>query len=466
MKKVIIASLMMALPLTGFAQMQQSYRGSITQQNDKAGTFRMDKKDGWFNNLELGITGGTSGIGFDLGTPMTEWTRLRVGGVFRPLKNYRAKFGMEVSEGLSKELSASRFQELSDKVHQMTGIRPYDHVWMEGDLSMNNFKMLVDVFPFKNNKHWHFTVGFYYGNHQLIEAKNSAESMNTLITIGMFNNMYKRALANRNPVDISDIPVTMDSYIRMLRKWGSTSNDANGNPKIKTEKYTYNYEYEDYGSMVPATGQFEVQRGSFSENALTLPIGYYAHDVVAQEDVYYNYSEKLYKEGPSAEDIAGQFNITDMDGNPMDPSSDEFHYVKDANGRYIKEGNIRYKKGEVMHQEGETFRMVADEENIVKAQAKVNKFKPYVGVGYEMALPKDSRIHVAVDAGVMFWGGHPSVDIRTPIGVNANGETIYMSYDLSRDVQDLRGSLRSYVKSVKKYPVFPEVSLRVSYKIF
>ena len=119
-----------------------------------------------------------------------------------------------------------------------------------------------------------------------------------------------------------------------------------------------------------------------------------------------------------------------------------------------------------MHREGETFRMVHDENNTVSVSANAAKFKPYIGIGYEFPINKDRRFNVGVDAGVMFWGNHPSVDVQTPVGVNAQGETIYMTYDLTRDVTGLPNSIDNYVSSVKRLPVFPEFSLRLSYRLW
>ncbi len=147
-------------------------------------------------------------------------------------------------------------------------------------------------------------------------------------------------------------------------------------------------------------------------------------------------------------------------------NADEYHYQKDDNGRYIKKGEIRYKKGEVIHHEGDEFRMIPDADNIVKATARASKFKPYIGIGYETSINKDKRFHVGIDAGIMFWGNHPSVDVRTPIGINADGETIYMTYDISRDITNLKGNVKDYVDAVKQFPVFPEISARISYRLW
>lgn len=421
-------------------------------------------KNGWFNHIDFAVTGGTGGIGFDFATPMTDWARLRMGGEFRPLAKYGARFGMEVAQGLSDDENKSRYERLATMMESFTGYKPENSVLMQGQLGMNHFKMLVDIFPFKNNRHWYATVGFYYGNDELIEAKNTPESMNTLTAVTIYNTMYKRALANQNPIDLSSVPgsgnVKLEAYIEKLRKWGAIETDQYGNPIVTETEVKYSY--DDVGPM-SGGGRIEatatLKSAKFSEYGISIPIGEYSHDVVAPEDIYYDHSEKLYQEMPDLDPSM-------YPGLDIDPNADEYHYQKDANGRYIKKGEIRYKKGEVMHREGEKFHMVPDADNIIKARAKTNKFKPYIGIGYELSINKDKRFNVGADVGMLIWGGHPSIDIHTPAGVNAEGEIVYMNLDMTRDLRGLSESINDYVKSIKRYPVFPQISLRLSYRLW
>lgn len=418
----------------------------------------------WFNHVELGITAGTSGFGFDLAAPMTDWARFRAGGVFRPLKNYSAKFGMEVAEGLAKNINEERFEKLATMMEGINGYKPSNKVEMQGSLGFNNLKVMVDIYPFKNNRHWYASVGLFWGNNTLITAKNTPESMNTLTAVATYNTMYRNVIAGKDPIDMhvfgltDDIINTLQSvgkwqeYKDKLKKWGSTNNDANGNPVITEEEIAYQY-IDKKGKTVNATAT--VQRGEFSEYGISIPIGKYAHDMIAEEDIYYDHSERLYKEADVRSDLQG------LSVNP-----DEFHYAKDANGRYIKEGEVKYKKGEVMHKEGETCLLVPDINNIVQVTAVANRFKPYIGIGYETHFNKDHRAKIGIDAGIMIWGGNPSVNVKVPCGKNADGQVVYQTIDMSRELNDMPKSINSYVTSVKHYPVFPEVSARFSYRFW
>jgi hypothetical protein len=86
----------------------------------------------------------------------------------------------------------SRFDRLAKNLKELTGYEIEDHVEMIGKMTMNNFKLLVDVFPFKENKHWHFTAGFYLGPTQFARADNSIDAMTSLLAVGMYNHIYDR----------------------------------------------------------------------------------------------------------------------------------------------------------------------------------------------------------------------------------------------------------------------------------
>jgi hypothetical protein len=61
---------------------------------------------------------------------------------------------------------------------------------MIGDPNFYNWSLLVDVRPFKNNKHWHFTAGFYLGPSTIAHAYNTTEDMPSLLAVGVYNRFY------------------------------------------------------------------------------------------------------------------------------------------------------------------------------------------------------------------------------------------------------------------------------------
>ncbi len=104
--------------------------------------------------------------------------------------------------------------------------------------------------------------------------------------------------------------------------------------------------------------------------------------------------------------------------------------------------------GNVIHKEGEAYRMVPDADCTVRAKVKTNAFKPYIGFGYEGRLFKyDNRYKVGFDCGMMFWGGTPNV--ITHDGTN-----------LSKDVRDIEWLPGDYIKFIKGIKVFPVLNVR------
>lgn len=102
---------------------------------------------------------------------------------------------------------------------------------------------------------------------------------------------------------------------------------------------------------------------------------------------------------------------------------------------------------------GKPYLMVPDKDGLVKARMLVNRFRPYVGIGYYGALPRNSRISIGFDLGMMMWGGTPS--IITHEGVN-----------LSKDVTNIGGRVGDYVRIAKAFKVYPLAEFKLSYTLF
>jgi hypothetical protein len=121
-------------------------------------------------------------------------------------------------------------------------------------------------------------------------------------------------------------------------------------------------------------------------------------------------------------------------------------------GTYVND--VLDKEGNVIHKKGEYYMMTPDDDDMVKADMKVNAFKPYIGVGYEGRLVKgNDRLTVAVDGGIMLWGGKPSL-------ITHDGT------DLIHDVEGITGKVGSYVDVMSKLSVYPTLSVRFAYTIF
>lgn len=129
--------------------------------------------------------------------------------------------------------------------------------------------------------------------------------------------------------------------------------------------------------------------------------------------------------------------------------------VQKLRDRFDTYGRIGIHIGD--YKEGTPYIMEPAPDGTISADAFVNHFKPYLGVGYNTDIDKKGRWHFGVDAGAMFWGGAPDV-------INhdyANGRDVSFTHDL----KNIRGKVGSYMKIVKALPVYPVITVRFSYTI-
>ncbi|MDO5447537.1 MAG: hypothetical protein Q4F34_07165, partial [Prevotellaceae bacterium] len=158
--------------------------------------------------LDLSFTLGTTGIGFDLAAPIGDYVQVRAGYSIMPRFNYDMDFGIQVGD--DPATSQSKFEKLSGLLTQITG-RPVDNkVTMQGRPTYYNFNFLVDVFPFKNNKHWHFTAGFYLGPSKIADALNSIGDMQSLMAVNIYNNIYDKVYRGEPIITMNENDIYLD----------------------------------------------------------------------------------------------------------------------------------------------------------------------------------------------------------------------------------------------------------------
>lgn len=313
-------------------------------------------KNKFFNHLDASITLGSTGVGIDLAAPIGNYLMVRTGFEYMPTFDYNTSFEIQIGDTKESKYDANgkrvetRFDRMANALYEATGLVADDQIEMIGQPTFHNFKFLIDIFPFKHNKHWHLTTGFHWGPSRIGKAFNTTEDMSSLVMVSLYNHLYEVA-------------------------YDDLHSDAG--------RAVYDYYYMD-----PDT-----------ENRLM------------------RYGRMAIHVGDYAEDIA------DKDGN-------------------------------IVHQKGEPYMMEPNGENMVKVDAKVNSFKPYVGFGYGGRLIKgDDRYQVSFDCGVMFWGGAPKV-------VTHDGT------DLTKDVENIGGKVGDYVDLAKKATAFPVLNFRISRRLF
>jgi len=154
----------------------------------------------YFNHLDVSATAGTTGLGIEVATPLSDMIDLRVGFDAMPHFSFNSNFGVS---GMKKdefgnwvEIDDSQFQRMASLAESITTITVKDHVVMESTPTMYNFKMLVDVYPFKsfNNgvKNIYFTAGFYWGSSKIGETINGREYSQSLTAVNIYNSQHDR----------------------------------------------------------------------------------------------------------------------------------------------------------------------------------------------------------------------------------------------------------------------------------
>lgn len=127
-------------------------------------------------------------------------------------------------------------------------------------------------------------------------------------------------------------------------------------------------------------------------------------------------------------------------------------------------------EGFILGNTSESIALFPDDNENVKIEARVNTFKPYVGIGYGYDVPK-SRVNVGFDLGVLCWG-KPSGWIY---GKNADtGVTDWIEirkdlYDeaiIERENNETDRAILDGINLAQKLKVGPVLNIRVGFRIF
>ena len=143
----------------------------------------------YFNHMNLGVNVSSTGIGADIALPVGDYVRVRAGFTYMPKFNINSNFKVDFTGNVSED----KFRRMKDMMSYVTGEPMKDNIDMKMSPTWTQFKFLIDVMPFKNNKHWSLTLGFFAGPSAIGEAVNDPTDCATLVGINMYNNMYIKA---------------------------------------------------------------------------------------------------------------------------------------------------------------------------------------------------------------------------------------------------------------------------------
>ncbi len=134
---------------------------------------------GIFNHIGAGVEVGTTGIGFEIGSCLTDHVQVRAGLSVLP------SFTVDDID-VDLNISSSDWAVVS----QMPGSPLYGeakptNLLIAGKVTKTDGKFLVDIFPFKSSS-FHVTTGFYVGSSRIIDVYNT-NNQNILAKIDDYN---------------------------------------------------------------------------------------------------------------------------------------------------------------------------------------------------------------------------------------------------------------------------------------
>ena len=123
---------------------------------------QLDEDDyGFFNHVSFSVSGGTTGIGFELAAPMTANFAVRAGYSFMPKIKYSQKLTLDKGD-------LAAFYVNGHYVHEVD---------LEGKLNMGDFSLMFDWYPWKNSS-FRITAGAYIGKSDVVTVTNKEPFMN------------------------------------------------------------------------------------------------------------------------------------------------------------------------------------------------------------------------------------------------------------------------------------------------
>ncbi|MDE5840352.1 MAG: hypothetical protein K2H49_05475, partial [Muribaculaceae bacterium] len=196
----ILVALSALLPISAYAQHATGLDALTARMNEH----------GVFNKIEIAANIGTTGLGLEVASPITEWTKLRAGVDWMPNFTVPMTFGMEsYIDGKIND----KFDKIQDLMRKISGMEIDKNIKMNSKPTMTTFRLLVDVYPFKANRHWHFTAGFFVGGNCVGKSINRMDEMPSLLALNMYDRIYQKITSEDFLEEIIDEPIFGNIYL-------------------------------------------------------------------------------------------------------------------------------------------------------------------------------------------------------------------------------------------------------------
>ncbi len=204
----------------GLIATQGTFRKKTDKENKgpKSGGHNIWKEYHIFDNLNVAFTLGTTGLGLEVAAPVTKWARLRVGFDGIPKVNLPMNFDVATYAGEDGDQTENNFDKVKDIMLDITGEEMDESVRMNAKPNIYNFKLLVDVYPFQNDRRWHVTAGVYFGSSVIGRAINDKRETNSLVAMNLYNRIFdKMEASGGNDPLFGDIYISPETYDKMMR---------------------------------------------------------------------------------------------------------------------------------------------------------------------------------------------------------------------------------------------------------
>ncbi len=188
------ATVMLMLPFLSSPAQERTDAGPHAPAPSLTETQSWFKRNHVFDKLELGLNLGTTGIGLEVATPITRWTRLRAGYDMMPHFSFKSNF--DITAYSNGQVTEGNFDKVKEFMYELSGFEMDRTVKMNNKFTLQNWRVLLDVFPIPDNDHWRVTVGLFGGSKVIGKTINTMTEMPTLLTLGIYNRMYDQITAD------------------------------------------------------------------------------------------------------------------------------------------------------------------------------------------------------------------------------------------------------------------------------
>ena len=400
------------------------------------------KEKNILNHMDVGVNVGTMGIGIDVAMPVGDYVRIRAGYNYMPRFTLHSDFNIETSGGGKASAFINKFGKINEilsgspidldwsdfktekelmQAYENGSFKAKDQVTMNLKPNLHQFKFLVDVFPFKNNKHWSCTAGFFVGPSKVGEACNQESETALLKAVNLYNERYYKKYVKDN---FQFFYVDGDGNSQNM---GEINNLTNFVKKNGMAGFCLGYFADGQKAMmVPGKNNTVCATMEVSKFRPYIGLGYNTH---LSRDHKWNLNVDagvLLLCGKPKVLVDGVYKI---ETSKLKGSLDEYGgFVYESGIGYVKEPGFKPDNWE------------SDEEFVY--QYKDEYYGDIVRFFYDPTHSPNT-----------WYDDRPGVRVLNNV-------------DLARDLHDIPGKVGDMVNTISKFKVYPNLSVTFSYRLF